>query len=176
MDLASAVSVRTGADLELLRLQKEPGAHPLLLQLRAPCYTRYSSKGFARWRVEGEGFTKHASVRLAGQAPELDDMPFPRCWLDPVLSLGVFNLVLKLTSSAPLKHNLDDEYKCVYRGAVSSVNIDEYVYNPFAWAAPNIESVQVVVSWIHRRITYGLKDLRPPDILFGSRGVYTASR
>ena len=135
MDLATAIGVRTRVDLELLRLQKEPGAHPLLLQLRAPCYTCCSNEGFARWRVEGEGFTKHASVRLVGQASELDDMPFPRCWLDPVLSLGLFNLVLKLTSSAPLKQNLNDEYKCVYRGAVNSVNIDEYVYNPFAWEA-----------------------------------------
>ena len=124
---------------KLLRLQHEPGAHPLLLQLRAPFYTCCKSEDVVRWLVEGEGFTKRASVRLATKASNSDDIPFPRSWLDPVLSLGVFNLVLKLTSCAPLKHNLDDEYKCVYRGAVSAENIDEYVYNPLAWEAPNIE-------------------------------------
>ena len=178
----SATAVRKRVELELERLQNEPGAHPALLKLRVPVYTCRVKDAIpgetslaVRWSMEGDGFTKHTSLRQKSESLRLNGAAFPtKSWLDPVESLLVFNLVLKLSTAAPLRHDIDNDFKCVYLGAVCSMNRDEYVYNPFAWEEQSMSNLKVVVAWVSRadgseinsrHYAEGLKDLRPPDSL-----------
>ena len=160
---------------ELTRLQKEPTAHPSLLALRMPVYDcRVDDIGVQdlsiHWSVVADGFHRNVLQRAQRETVRREGVRFP--WLDPVKSLQVFDLVLKLSVSASLRHNVDDQYKCVYIGAASSMCRDEYIFNPFLWEEQTMSHLCVVVSWVNRldggqvhsrHYADGIQDFRPPD-------------
>ncbi len=174
----AAATVQKHVATELMRLQREPGAHPSMLRLKAPLYeccvrdADHQEDLLIQWSVVADGFRRNISQRLLKASVCRDGVQFPRSWLDPIKSLQVFDLVLKLSVSGPLRHNLDDQYKCVYIGAASSMTRDEYISNPFLWEEQIMSNLCVVVSWVHRLdgsqvhsryYTDGIKDFNPPD-------------
>ena len=179
----AATTVQKHVATELMRLQREPGAHPSMLRLKAPlyeCCVRDADNQedlLIQWSVVADGFHRNVLQRSQKETIRRDGVQFPRSWLDPIKSLQVFDLVLKLSVSAPLRHNLDDQYKCVYLGAANSMLRDECIFNPFLWEEQIMSNLCVVVSWVHRLdssqvhsryYTDGIKDFNPPDnVLLG---------
>ncbi len=162
---------------ELIRLQNAPGAHPWILALGMPvydCRVEYTGDQDVElhWSVEADGFDRNVTLLTHKETIRREGVRFPRCWLDPIESLQVFDLLLKLSLSAPVRYNLDDRYKCVYLGTVSSMTRDECVFNPFLWEEERMSNLCVLVSWANRidggrvhtrHYAEGIKNFKPPD-------------
>ena len=149
--LVAARAMQERVRLELVHLQSQPGAHPSLVKLKAPTYhclvsddESCETKALVRWTVEADGISMRASLRQSRASLHDNGARYPR--LDPVRCLQIFDLVLKLSTAAPVSHGIDDEFKCLFLGAVSALDIDQYVFNPFFWEEQAISNLRVVVA------------------------------